>query len=136
MPTPYRDGFIFDDQFVEEFVHEVRQTPSQEAFVSEYGINQIAGLSAHRAHDQLVHRVAEDSHHEIIRSGGKVTGEIWWTDVGKTIKIREVNYTRSEGKVTVEEWKQYDDLSVLLETLTITYTRQAGKVVSEELVLS
>lgn len=98
-----------------------------------------SGLSAgsHRALDQLVHNIAETSYLEVTRDGGgKTTDVIVWTDNGKTTKIREVNITRTSGKVSSVVVKQYDGSGTLAETLTGTITRSSGKVASIEWVLS
>lgn len=89
----------------------------------------------HKGLDQLVHNIAETGYVEYIYAGNTVTGIITWTDSGKTIKIREENYTYLGGKVTIIENKQYDFLGVLSETLTETLNYTAGKLVSEDLVL-
>lgn len=91
----------------------------------------------HRALDQLVHGIAEDSFLEVVRSGDQVTDVIYWTDNGKTDKIRETTITRASGKVSVVTIKQYEsDGSTVAETLTGTVTRASGKVSSIDWVLT
>lgn len=105
---------------------------------------QIDGLSGspiiteqtHKDLDQLVHNIAETSYIEYVYSGNIVTDIITWTDSGKTIKVREENYTYSSGKVTTIITKQYDELGSLAETLTETLNYTAGKLTSEDLVLA
>lgn len=80
--------------------------------------------------------IAENSFEEITRTGGKVDSDIYWTDSGKTQKIRETLLTRAGGKVSVITLKQYNDLGVLIETLTGTITRASGKVASITWVLT
>lgn len=96
------------------------------------------GLTAgtHRNLDQLVHHIAETSYLEVTRASGKVTDIVYWTDNGKTVKIRETNITRSAGKVSIVVQKQYDGTGTLVETLTKTITRSGGKVESIDLVLT
>lgn len=97
----------------------------------------VAGLDAltHRAVDQLVHDIAETSFMEVTRSLGKVSAITYWTDPGKTEKIRETNITRSSGQVSVVVVKQYNEGS-LVETLTGTINRADGRVVSMDWVLT
>ena len=86
--------------------------------------------SEHRLLDQLVHNIAEDAYEEIVRTSGKVTSVIYWTDSGKTTKIRETLITRSSGKVSQIVIKQYNAGGSLAETLTGTFARTDGKVSS------
>ena len=90
----------------------------------------------HKLLDSLVHNLSETSYEELTRSGGKVTDIIHWTDNGKTVKIREVNLTRTSGKVSTIVMKQYDGAGALAQTLTGTVTRSGGKVASIDWVES
>lgn len=96
------------------------------------------GLSegGHRALDQLVHEIAETCYQEVTRVSGKVESIIYWTDNGKTQKVRELLVARSGGLVTTMTIKQYDAAGSLVETLTGTITRSGGKVENIEWVLS
>lgn len=98
------------------------------------------GLSegTHRALDQLVHDIAEDSYEEYTYSGTKVTSIIVWTDSGKTKKIREENYTYSGNKVTTVVTKQYDGDGNLVsgETMTETFTYSGNNVTHIDRVMS
>ena len=85
--------------------------------------------SQHRLIDQWVHfDLDEDCYYEPVYTGSKVTDEIWWTDSGKTQKIREVNYTFTGNKITTEVRKSYDSIGSLDETLTITYVYSGNKI--------
>jgi len=90
------------------------------------------GITApqHRNLDQLVHEIAETCYYEITTTSGKVTKETWWTTSGKTIKIREINYTYSGANVTSTTTKQYDSSGILIvgETLTETFHRTGSNV--------
>jgi len=79
--------------------------------------------AVHRAEDQLVHTIAEDSFEEVSRTGNKVDSIIVWTTAGKTQKIREELYTYSGNQVTTIVTKQYDAAGVLVpgETMTETF---------------
>lgn len=90
----------------------------------------------HRALDQLVHDIAETSYLEVTRTQGRVSSIIVWTDSGKTVKIREVLITRSNGTVSQIVTKQYNGSGTLVETLTDTVTRSGGKVASIAEVLT
>lgn len=99
-----------------------------------------SGLSpaGHRALDQLVHDVAEDSFEEYLFSGNKVTDIIVWTNSGKTQKIRETIFTYSGLKVSTVTVKQYDGAGVLIvgETMTETFTYSGNFVSSIDRVMS
>jgi len=92
----------------------------------------------HRPLDQLVHSIAETSFYEVVRSGSYILKEIWWASSGKTIKIREIDYTYSGAFVTQMVTKQYDSLGNLItgEILTETITRTGVHVDSITSVLS
>jgi len=92
----------------------------------------------HRALDQLVHVIAETSYYEIIRSGIQITKEIWWTDAGKTKKIREIEYTYFGAFVSQIITKQYDSNGNVItgETLTEIITRSGSNIASVAAVLS
>lgn len=83
-----------------------------------------SGLSAaqHLVLDQLVHDVDENYYEEYTRSAGKVTNITVWTDSGKTIKIREYQYTYSGNKIDTETIIQYDGGGSEVERMTLTYT--------------
>ena len=99
-----------------------------------------AGLTAvtHRGLDQLVHAVAETSYYEITRSGIQITKETFWTNSGKTVKIREIDYTYSGAFVSQIITKQYDALGNLIigETLTEIITRTGVNINHVAAVLS
>ncbi len=100
-----------------------------------------SGLSegAHRALDQLVHGIAEDSFEEYIYSGNLITDIIIWTDSGKTTKIREESYTYGAGnRVTEVVTKQYDGTGTLItgETMTETYNYSGNTLVSVDRAMS
>lgn len=92
----------------------------------------------HRPLDQLVHAIAETAYYFVTYSSGKVINETWWTNSGKTVKIREIDYTYSGAFVTLMVTKQYDALGILIvgETLTETITRTGVNVDSIASVLS
>jgi len=93
----------------------------------------------HRPLDQLVHEIAEDAYLEITRVTGKTSAITYWTDSGKTIKIRDTVITRDGGgKVSQTVVTQYDAAGAPItgETLTTTITRSGGKVESMLMVRS
>jgi hypothetical protein len=99
-----------------------------------------AGLSeaAHRTLDQLPHGIAEDSHTQVTRVGGKVTNVTVWTDSGETVKIRETAITRVSGKVSQMVTTQYDGAGAAItgEVYTQTVNRVTGRVDSVDGVLT
>lgn len=84
----------------------------------------------HDALDDLTHWLAETNYMEVVRTAGKVTGVINWTDSGKTTKIREMVIARSAGKVSQMDFIQYDGSGVEKQRMTGVITRTAGKVSS------
>ena len=91
-----------------------------------------SGLSAgaHRALDQLIHGIAEDSFEEMTYTGSKVTAIIVWTDAGKTTKIREELFTYTGNQATTIVTKQYDVAGALIvgETMTETLSYTGTKI--------
>lgn len=84
----------------------------------------------HMALDQLTHNISETSYMEVTRSGGQVTNVTYWTDSGKTTKIRETAISRTGGLVNQVVMTQYDSMGVASEVLTGTITRSGGQVQS------
>lgn len=89
----------------------------------------------HRVLDTLVHDLAESNYTEYIRTAGRVTAIIVWTDDQKTLKIREELITYTSGQVTQIVNRQYDGAGTLLEILTTVITRTGGVVTSEDVTL-
>lgn len=93
-----------------------------------------SGISAatHEALDTFVHGLAEDAYVELTRASGKVSNVTAWEDSNKLKKLREVDFTRSAGKVTQLVGKMYDGAGaeVTDQRLTVSFTRAAGKVSS------
>jgi hypothetical protein len=91
-----------------------------------------AGMSAssHRAIDQLTHELDEDYYEEYTYTGGNVSNTTVWTSAGKTLKIREYDYTYTTGKMTQSVEKQYDGTGTLVETLTKTYAWTGSRLTS------
>lgn len=98
----------------------------------EYDPRSGSGLSEaqHEDLDTLVHSLSENAYQELTRTNGQVTKIAWWTDSGKTTKIREVDITRAGGQVSQVVAKQYDGGGTLKQTLTGAITRTGGRVTS------
>jgi len=90
----------------------------------------------HRTLDTLAHELDEDYYEEYSYSGNEITNVTVWTNSGKTLKIRESDYTYSSGRVATETVKQYNGVGTLVETLTHTYTYSGGKIQSVTCVRS
>lgn len=84
----------------------------------------------HMVIDQLAHNIAETSYMEVTRTSGQVTNVTYWTNSGKTTKIRETAISRSGGQVSTIVTTQYDSMGVVQEVLTGTITRSSGQVAS------
>lgn len=94
-----------------------------------------AGLTptTHRALDQLVHEISEDSFEELTYgAGNRVDNITVWTDVGKTIKIREEQYTYTGNNATTIVTIQYNAAGVVIvgETMTETLTYSGNTLAS------
>jgi len=84
----------------------------------------------HELLDTLVHNLSETCYQEILRSAGKVSQVIVWTDDGKTTKVRQMDLTRSGGKVSQITLIQYDGGGSVKQTLVGSLNRTDGKVTS------
>lgn len=84
---------------------------------------------SHRTVDQWVHwDLDEDCYYEVTYTSGRITDEIWWTDSGKTQKIREASYSYTGILVNTETRKSYNSGGTLVETLTITYSYSGKRI--------
>jgi hypothetical protein len=92
----------------------------------------------HRPADQLVHGVAEDSHTQVTRVGGRVTNITVWTDSGETVKIRETQITRTSGQISQIVTTHYDAAGAAItgEIYTEDVNRVSGRVDSIDGVLA
>lgn len=79
--------------------------------------------------DNLVHEISQASYMEITRTSGLVTNVTYWTDSGKTVKIREIDITRISGLISSFVRKQYIS-GVLDSTETNTVVRTNDIVTS------
>lgn len=128
-PSPVADGSVWYNSTAAEV--RVRQG----GFTVPIGGSGITPAQ-HQALDQLVHLVAETSYLEVTRTAGRVSDVTYWTDSGKTTKVRETNITRTAGQVSSVVVKQYDGTGTLAQTLTGTVTRTSGQVSSIDWVLT
>jgi len=94
----------------------------------------LGAAGAHETINSLVHNLSETMYQEITRTGGRVSGVVWWANSGKTLKIRELSLTRTAGKVSSVVLTQYDDSGTLIQTLTGTVNRVGGRVANIEWV--
>jgi hypothetical protein len=91
----------------------------------------------HRALDQLVHEIAENSFEEFTYAGNRVISAIVWVDASKTNKIREELYTYTGNKITTIVTNQYSkDGSTVVETLTETLVYSGSRVTDITAVLT
>ena len=85
----------------------------------------------HRELDQLVHLISEDSFEEITYNANRVTSVIVWTDSGKTIKVREEQFTyNSENRVSQILTIQYNAVGSEVERMEEDFTYSGGRVTS------
>lgn len=64
--------------------------------------------------------VAQNSYTQYIKSGGRLTDIIIWTNVGMAQKIRQETYTYANNRPATITTTQYDYLGALVETYTET----------------
>jgi hypothetical protein len=83
----------------------------------------------HRILQPLVHDVVETCYYEVTYAGSKVMAEIWWTNVSKLTKIREIAYTYTGSKVSTETWYQYK-AGVKVATSIFAYTYSGNAIIS------
>lgn len=62
---------------------------------------------------------------EVVKTNGRISSIIVWTNSGKTKKIRECIVTRTGNLISLIVDKQYDNAGLLIETLTKTITGNA-----------
>jgi len=95
-------------------------------------------ITGHRSLDQLVHEIAEDTYCEIGRTDGRVSSVIYYTDSDKSIKIREINYTRTSGRISQIAITHYNSEGnpITGETYTGLITRSEGRIQSISWVLT
>ena len=84
----------------------------------------------HEDLDTLVHDLAEDCYTEYTYSGNRITAIGIYTDVTKTLKIRDFAYTYSGNRIQTEAVRQYDGSETLLKTMTYTYSYSGGNIAS------
>lgn len=84
----------------------------------------------HEVLDTLVHDIAEPSYEEHFYANGHTTQIIVWTDVTKTVKILEEQYTYVTGQISQSVTIQYGPTGVELTRMIETYTYGAGKVIT------
>lgn len=77
-----------------------------------------------------------ESYTEITRTNNRVSDIIKWTDSSKTQKIREENYTYTDGILTSYTILYYDGSGILNKTETYTINRTNGFITSESVVVS
>lgn len=94
------------------------------------------GEITHRGLDQLVHNIAETSYLQVVRTSGRVSNLVYWTDSGMTTKIRETAITRTGGLVSQIVVTQFNGAGTLIATLTGTVSRSGGQVANVDWVLT
>lgn len=93
------------------------------------GANDALTLGSHDTLDTLAHNLSETCYTELTRDGSnRVTDVITWTTPAKTTKVREMNITRTSGRISQVVLKQYDGSGVLIQTLTRVIARSGGRI--------
>jgi hypothetical protein len=152
MPTPDRtlgpsqeEGTYYEDNGIAATAQgEVRYTGGAFSLYDSLGaFNPRSGGSGitegqHENLDTLTHNLAETLYEEPTYTDGQVSAITWWTNSGKTTKIREELYTRTNGQVSQIVLKHYDGTGALItgQTITKTVTRTGGRVTYTDWVQS
>lgn len=85
----------------------------------------------HEALDTLAHdTVPEDLFEEYVYTALRVTGVITWSDITKTLKLRELQVSYTGARVTQAVSIAYDALGVEIYRLTDTYTYTGARLTS------
>ena len=93
--------------------------------------NTIKDLNNHELFNTLTHNISENCYLAINRTQNKLSSVIFWNAPTMDFKIREFLINRTNSKVSQIVAKQYDDVGVLLITLTKTLNRDSsGRVIS------
>lgn len=135
-PGPREDEAIaLEEQTLDPAQGEIRNVAGVLKGGDAQGVFELRGITdvQHQDLDTLVHRLAENTHLEIVRdAAGRVASTVYWTDPTRTTKVREQVVTRDgQGLVSQLDEKQYDASGVLTATLTTTFSRDAaGRVAS------
>ena len=104
---------------------------NQKITLNRRGVAGALTAQSHISLDQLVHRIFENSYFERIRSGIKLVSDIWWSDATRILKIREVLYTYTGNRITVQVTKQYNSSGNVIETYTETISRDTvGRILN------
>lgn len=146
MPTPDRtfgvadeEGTIYEDVGVAATAQgEVRYVGGSFSLYDSLGaFNPRSGGSGitegqHENLDTLTHLLAESCYEEPTYTDGQVSALTWWTNSGKTTKVREEVYTRSAGQVSQIVIRQFDGAGTLVtaQTITKTVARSNGRIAS------
>jgi len=86
-------------------------------------LEDLVGSADHENINSLVHNISENCYITISRTLEKVTNITIWKTPAQLIKIRELNISRTNGKLSQVVAKQYDEAGLLLITLTGSITR-------------
>jgi hypothetical protein len=85
----------------------------------------------HEVLDTLIHGLSETCFQEVVRTAGRVTSVVFWTDAGKTVRVREVLIIRAAGKVSQLDVVHYTAAGAEKQRMTGVFTRDGnGKVAS------
>lgn len=83
--------------------------------------------AAHELLDTLAHEIVESSYEEATRVDNRVSTIVYWTSASKTLKVRELAFTRTAGRVTQVDAIQYDASGVESYRMTGVVTRAGGR---------
>ena len=81
-------------------------------------------INQHETLDTLTHAVVENSITDVVYVPGTKLAQTstTWTDVGRTLKIRESNFTYTGKSLTGVVTQQFNALGAAIVTLTKTFT--------------
>jgi len=93
-------------------------------------------LSGHRLFDELTHDLDEDYYMELSYTGSRVSNITVWTDISKTTKIREYQFSYAGSRLSQLVEIQYNGVGSEVERLTHQLTYQGVRLVSETVTRS
>lgn len=112
-----------ENHFIDKAGNEIQFTDPVNGTVllSQLGSGSGLSVSAHLILNELIHNLAENAETEVVYSANRPIRETYYTDAGKTQKIREYEFTYSGNRISAEIVTQYDDAGLPETRLTETY---------------
>ena len=116
---------------------QVGYDPSQQSSITAHNVqdaitelsNSSFNIGNHESLNTLVHFLARDGYSDITYTGNKLTNYTVYRNPSKTIKDRQYVISYTGYKVQQVVVTQYDNIGVLLNTLTETYSYSGNRII-------